>query len=490
MGRRYLPSRGTLFVVGVCLLGGVRVFVGSAAMPPFNEVDEMQHFDLVHKFARGYWPSWDTEFIDPDVAALRVQCGSTEFHRGPKETIPPPVWATPDGPERTAFVNVNVRELILSPNHEGHSPPAYYAVAGYWYEIGRLLGMKDAYAFYWMRFFNVPIFVSLIVVARQFAREYLPARQGPPLLILLALFPSTAFLSVTCDGFSALLFAMAFYLLLRWLDRPSAVSAFVAGLAVAATILNKLTNIVILIPCGIVLLLDLQRCRREARPAVAWLRSLILVLTVSVLVGGWVARNRSLFGDWTGDSFKLYVQHWKLKKAGIFEHPLVSLRGQSFFWTMLIPSFWFGDVSWRAQSIPPEWIRWLAIVLSPTLVLAAAAQLGANRDSLRSPLTIAVSLLVVGFAVLSLIVVSMIFDFTNAPFPSGDAPYLFCGRLLLGVLVPFLTLLITGIQYVSGGRARAGHVLFGVLCLMVIADQYAMLQVMLPSPFNWFHLPR
>ena len=155
------------------------MLVSSAAMPPFNEVDEMQHVDLIHKFARGYWPSADPEHTDPEVAYWRVLYGSFEFDRGPNDSFPPPCgrYPTARGGRRSSTTTC---EQINSYNHEAHSLPAYYAVAACWYQLGRLFGLRNAHAFYWMRFLNVPVFVGLILVAYRFAEAYLPARQVPP----------------------------------------------------------------------------------------------------------------------------------------------------------------------------------------------------------------------------------------------------------------------------------------------------------------------
>ena len=72
------------------------------------------------------------------------------------------------------------------------------------------------------------------VTAFAFARDFLAARQQFALAILVALFPSTALASVGSDGLSALAGALAFYLALRWYERPGAVSALLAGAAAAA----------------------------------------------------------------------------------------------------------------------------------------------------------------------------------------------------------------------------------------------------------------
>jgi hypothetical protein len=375
------------------------------------------------------------------------------------------------------------------PNQEAHSPPTYYATAACWYNLGRWLGLRDAYAFYWMRFFSVPVFVGLVLVTGAFAASYLPEWQYPALLVMVALFPSTAFLAVGCDGFSAFGFALAFYLLLRWSDRPDMPLGVAAGLATAAVILVKLTNLVILVPCAILLLRHLVLSRRSERWSAAWLQVFVLVAAVSLPVAAWMVRNRLVLGDWTGDAFKLRILGWSMRREGWFDHPLLTAPGESVFWTKLVPSFWFGDVSWRQDTIPPHWLSVVSIALSPVLLVAAALGFLRRPGSSGNPVAIGLCLVVVSLSLLSLVALSMVFDFGSCPFPSRDFPYLFCGRLILGMLVPFLTIMTAGADVLSFGHVNLRRAFIGIVCLMMLVDQYRMLDLMLPSHFNWFHLP-
>src|SRR6266852_2378444 len=52
----WLGHRERRIVAGLCLLGALRVFVYSAAFPPFHSTDEPFHFDLIVKYAAGHVP--------------------------------------------------------------------------------------------------------------------------------------------------------------------------------------------------------------------------------------------------------------------------------------------------------------------------------------------------------------------------------------------------------------------------------------------------
>src|SRR6266850_1067186 len=53
----WLGSRERQVVAVLCLLGGLRVLVFSAAFPPFHSTDEPFHFDLIVKYAAGHVPA-------------------------------------------------------------------------------------------------------------------------------------------------------------------------------------------------------------------------------------------------------------------------------------------------------------------------------------------------------------------------------------------------------------------------------------------------
>ena len=95
--QRPLSSRATRwYVAALCLFGAVRIFLGAAGLPLFNDVDEDPHFDLVHKFARGHWPGPGQQAPDEETIQVLAMYGTVEFLR-PPERCPdgvyrPPLW--------------------------------------------------------------------------------------------------------------------------------------------------------------------------------------------------------------------------------------------------------------------------------------------------------------------------------------------------------------------------------------------------------------
>ena len=52
----WLEGRERSVVLVLCVVGALRVFLVSAALPPFHSTDEAFHFDLVVKYAQGHVP--------------------------------------------------------------------------------------------------------------------------------------------------------------------------------------------------------------------------------------------------------------------------------------------------------------------------------------------------------------------------------------------------------------------------------------------------
>ena len=71
-----------VFVLILCCLAAVRVFVFSAAFPFFNHVDEDGHFDLVYKYSLGRLPAAELEGFSPDVAKFIALYRSPELILG------------------------------------------------------------------------------------------------------------------------------------------------------------------------------------------------------------------------------------------------------------------------------------------------------------------------------------------------------------------------------------------------------------------------
>jgi hypothetical protein len=85
---------------------------------------------------------------------------------------------------------------------------------------------------------------------------------------------------------------------------------------------------------------------------------------------------------------------------------------------------------------------------------------------------------------------SLIYDFGECPNPSRDHPYFIAGRLILGALIPFLLLLLYGInsflREVKNPRVRPA-VIVAMILFMLISEIITDRSVF-ASQYNWFHM--
>src|SRR5271170_1936038 len=90
-------------VVALCLVGALRIFIGAAGLPLFNDVDEQAHFDLVHKYARGYWPVKPRETWDQETVRVQSFYGSPEYRNEPGASgFSPPLGTWPPSAKKDA----------------------------------------------------------------------------------------------------------------------------------------------------------------------------------------------------------------------------------------------------------------------------------------------------------------------------------------------------------------------------------------------------
>src|SRR5271154_2203137 len=86
------------WVLLLCLLAAVHVFVFSAAFPFFNNVDEQIHFDLAVKYSQGRVPR-ALEPMSAEAVHYIVLYGSPEYVgipvNSPDGGFSPPPWTQP-----------------------------------------------------------------------------------------------------------------------------------------------------------------------------------------------------------------------------------------------------------------------------------------------------------------------------------------------------------------------------------------------------------
>ena len=95
--------------------------------------------------------------------------------------------------------------------------------------------------------------------------------------------------------------------------------------------------------------------------------------------------------------------------------------------------------------------------------------------------------LVAMFAFFALL--SVKYDFHDCFYPSTEKPFFVSGRLMLGMLVPFLILFACGLDRLMknfGGFTKF-FVLFALLAFM-LASEISIDWNIFPNEYNWFHL--
>jgi hypothetical protein len=491
------PRQEFWIVIALCGIAAVRVFYGAATLPFFADTDENAHFDLVHKFARAHWPTASETLHDPEVVDVWIFDGSPEYLNRPgtlgvEGGYPPPVrdWM------HTSATAQYIRMQRASPgrgrlpNHEAHEPPVYYALAAVWYEIGNAFGLSPAEGVYWVRFLNVPLYVTLVAMAYRFVRRYFDSTVALAVAALVAVFPNTVFFTISADVLSPLVTLAALFLSLCWFqsEQPRPWLAAGAGAVVAAAVLTKLTNVGVFV--AVCLLIAVRGWReRRASQLVREAGPMLLAAVVPPLL--WGLTNRVLLGEWTGTSAKIHAQTWTPKPLSqLLDHPLFTPSGLGAFLKTLCVSFFAGDNHWHAEPVhyvPSEVFFLTTAVIFPLAGLAALG-MRAGKEPLAG-LVVGLAALVVVTYVAELSVLSLRWDFGINPFPSRAFPFFAFGRLADGALVPFLLLYVCGLEAILGRRRVLLAAGVAATATMMVLMQWAFLAQARSSHFNWFHLP-
>jgi hypothetical protein len=490
-----LRSREGALAIGLAGFAALRVLVFSLAFPFFTNVDEYRHFDVVLKYARGYWPTPGPDRYEPETAWYVGRFGSLEYHRDParpsRAELPPPTWRLPD---REAQARIAAQEAYLRPRHslEADQPPVYYAAAGAWLVLGRELGLNGGPLLYWVRSLSaLGAFVTVLAAWGLLREPYAGSplvRLGAP--ALLAVLPQDALYYVTGDALSPLLGGMAFLLTLRLARHPGLGSRdyALAGLATAAAFLCKYPNAALMLSgavcCGAVWRSPPVASGAGRRWGLFWGVALLPPLL-------WLGRNAWVGGDASGTAFKVETLGWGRKPlAEVLDHPLFTPAGVVEFLGGLVPRFWRGELVWYRYELawPPADAVYLASTLLLLTLAAAALTRRARAPAMRLAEASALTATLAGVGILALL--SLIFVFHDTSVPSAQHPYFVQGRLISGVLVPFALLWVRGLEVATARLpAAVGWALLAALAALALGSEVWLAAPVFASPYNAFHLP-
>ena len=496
----FLTRHERVFLCCLCALALLRIFFFAAVFPFFNKVDEQSHLDTAVKYSKGYLPRKEAMNYEHESAELIVLYGSPEYLNRPESfksgKFPPPFWHF-DRTQISSIIDEWVDSWTRRANHEAFSPPVYYALAGAWFDLGKILGLKGAHLLYWIRFLSLPVYALLFWLAFLFCKTVFktsPAMRFG-ILLLLAFFPQDVFYSINSDVLSPLFCVAALYLLIRIYEaEESPLFHFLAGITASAALLVKLSNCPLLIIVAVLLSLRIRKllCAQRLKEQ---LPSLLLLISGCLLpLALWLGWNGYALGDVTGNAEKIRTLGWTMKPlAEIWNHPIFSPEGLIHFTDELLKTFWRGEFAWELRDIASEKMDSFYIMSSYALVLCSVinALTAKDADNPGNRFVIGISAITLFLFVLFLAAISTLYDFGNCFYPSREHPFFTSGRLILGALVPFLILYLDGLR-VLVSRTTSGHInlLLAVLfiCAIMTYSEIRMTWPVLGSDYNWFHL--
>ncbi len=480
----------------LCLLAAAHLWIFSAALPFFSNVDEQMHFDLAVNYSQGRIPR---SLTPPNAEALPfiVLYGTPEFlWTAAAREIPAPPWKLPlaEVRERLAARSAAYRDHFQ--NHEAASPPLYYAVAGVWWRLGKAFGLDGGALLYWLRFLNVPLIVALVWLGWLAAKKVFPENRFIRLAVpaLTALMPQSAFYAINNDIFSPLTFGIAYVLLLyfREAEMPSARLAGGTGLALAATFLTKISSVPLLAVAGIFIAGKIFRPWRDGK----WRRAAaplgVLLLCAGLPAAGWMGWCKVNFGDWTGSAAKIHFLNWTQQPfAAWFHHPIFTGSGGWYFLRGNLATLWQGELLWHRQPLAKPGVDLIYVGLTLALPSLALILLCRRPAVYSAPQRAALWFGLGSFAALLgfFAWLSVKYDFNDCFYPSRAHPFFVSGRLLTGALVPFLIVFASGLdQLLKKFPDGAKFLALGALLAFMLVSEAEIDRPIFPSPYNWFHL--
>lgn len=485
-----------LFVIILCIVASIRIFLFSAGFPVFTNVDEHAHFDLICKYSKGKIPTGLWKY-DHDANRMILLYGSPEYLYYPADLptgeIPPPIWKLP--PKIQEFVLEKRLEKVKDDlNHESTQPPVYYFIATLWYKLGQALRIGNGFILYWVRFLNIIIYSMLIWLSYIFVRKYYHEdtflRLSLPLI--LAFFPQDVFFSINNDVLTPLVFTAAFLCLLDCLISESKGLAFhlLTGLLIATAFLVKITAFVIFIMLGFVIILKAIRLKNERKFSEGMPALAILVLSALLPAGLWLLRNYLVLGDITGSAAKINMLTWTAKPfTAIWDHPIFTPAGALTFWSELMKTFWRGEITWYGERLSWDFADGFYWISSSVFLIAFIYSLLLMRPRTKSKIIDIANLIVFGASVLLMAGISISYDYGTCWYPSQEHPYFTSGRLISGALVPFLILYLQGFKILTS-RLKSGTrwaALGAIIALMLVSEIVLSIPVF-GSAYNMFHL--
>jgi hypothetical protein len=495
-----VKTRECRIVLLLSLLAAVHVLIFSAVFPFFNVVDEQQHFDMVVRYSHADIPR-AVEPLSNEAMNFIAIYHTPEYFWPPSNfpggKIPSPAWTLPINVAAQNLLDIKALWKAKVKNQEASQPPLYYTLTACWWHLGKWLGLDGGRILYWLRFLNAFFMVALVWLGHIAARIIFPNRWflriGVP--AVLAFLPQSAFYAIQNDVLSPLCFGTAFILLVKFwrLEIPDARLGVYTGLAVSATFLAKISSAPLLaVSAAFVALKILQLTRagklRAAAPAIG-----SLALCAALPVALWLAWCKYNFGDLTGSEPKIQFLGWTHKPfTEWWSHPIFTPHGFWAFFTDLFATFWRGELLWHRKPLALPLVDFIYVISTVIFLgLALAGLLSksvADEKKLRPALWFGFACFAAAVTFLGFL--SIVYDFHDCFRPSRDFPYFTSGRMMLGVLIPFLLLYLYGLDRVLD-KIKSQWLrpfVLTVMILFMLASEITIDWRIFPNEYNWFHM--
>jgi hypothetical protein len=177
----------------------------------------------------------------------------------------------------------------------------------------------------------------------------------------------------------------------------------------------------------------------------------------------------------------------------MWEHPIFSISGLTYFGSDLLKTFWRGEFTWDMQAMASAWIDRFYVVSSGVFVLlsiinsiVSKTDYSADHRFLNN-----ISMVMLLLFILFLAVLSIMYDFGTCWYPSREYPFFTSGRLIIGGLVPFLILYVDGLRIALSKISKRVNLLLAVVLLICIFITYSEIYMTYPvakSNYNFFHM--
>jgi hypothetical protein len=305
--------------------------------------------------------------------------------------------------------------------------------------------------------------------------------------------PQTTFYAINNDILSPLAFGAVFVLLLKcWKAETLAPRlAAATGLALAAAFLTKISNLPLLAVAGTFLALKIFRLAQTGRLRASVASLAILAVCAGLPMAAWMAWCKITFGDFTGSVLKIQFLGWTNKPfAEWFHHPIFTTGGLWTFVSDNLSSFWQGEILWQRQPLAIPGVKLFYVLLTLAMLAIAATRLqkpASNAAPAPAALWFSFTCLAAAFAFFALL--SVKYDFQDCFYPSRAHPFFTSGRLMLGLLIPFLLLFAVGLdQAMKRFTVTAKFTVLATLLVFMLASEITTDWKIFPNEYNWFHL--